>query len=92
MPGLDGWSVLQALKADPELAEIPVVMLTIVDEKNKGYALGASEYVTKPIDRERLRALLARFCEPPRSGLWSSRTTRTPAAGCTTPSSARAGR
>jgi PAS domain S-box-containing protein len=64
MPGLDGWSVLQAIKADPELAEIPVVMLTIVDEKNKGYALGASEYVTKPIDRERLRALLARFCEP----------------------------
>jgi PAS domain S-box-containing protein len=64
MPGLDGWSVLQAIKADPELAEIPVVMLTIVDEKNKGYALGASEYVTKPIDRERLRALLDRFCEP----------------------------
>jgi PAS domain S-box-containing protein len=63
MPGLDGWSVLQALKADPELAEIPVVMLTIVDEKNKGYALGASEYVTKPIDRERLRALLRRFCD-----------------------------
>jgi signal transduction histidine kinase/DNA-binding response OmpR family regulator len=64
MPGVDGWSVLQALKADPELADIPVVMLTIVDEKNKGYALGAAEYVTKPIDRERLRALLARFCEP----------------------------
>jgi PAS domain S-box-containing protein len=64
MPGVDGWSVLQALKADPELADIPVVMLTIVDEKNKGYALGAAEYVTKPIDRDRLRALLARFCEP----------------------------
>jgi CheY-like chemotaxis protein len=64
MPGLDGWSVLQALKADPSLADIPVVMLTIVDEKNKGYALGASDYVTKPIDRERLRALLGRFCEP----------------------------
>jgi adenylate cyclase len=63
MPGLDGWTVLQALKADPELAEVPVVMLTIVDEKNKGYALGASDYVTKPIDRERLRALLARFCD-----------------------------
>jgi CheY-like chemotaxis protein/anti-sigma regulatory factor (Ser/Thr protein kinase) len=46
MPGLDGWSVLQALKADPDLADIPVVMLTIVDEKNKGYALGASDYVT----------------------------------------------
>ncbi|MGH6896362.1 MAG: response regulator [Geminicoccaceae bacterium] len=64
MPGLDGWSVLQALKADPELADTPVVMLTIVDEKNKGYALGASDYVTKPIDRGRLRALLGRFCEP----------------------------
>jgi PAS domain S-box-containing protein len=64
MPGLDGWSVLQAIKADPELADTPVVMLTIVDEKNKGYALGASEYVTKPIDRVRLRALLRRFCEP----------------------------
>jgi hypothetical protein len=63
MPGLDGWSVLQALKAAPDLAEIPVVMLTIVDEKNKGYALGASDYVTKPIDRERLRALLGRFCD-----------------------------
>jgi CheY-like chemotaxis protein len=61
---MDGWSVLQALKADPDLAEVPVVMLTIVDEKNKGYALGASDYVTKPIDRERLRALLGRFCEP----------------------------
>jgi PAS domain S-box-containing protein len=63
MPGLDGWSVLQALKTDPELAEVPVVMLTIVDEKNKGYALGASDYVTKPIDRERLRVLLGRFCD-----------------------------
>jgi adenylate cyclase len=63
MPGMDGWSVLQALKADPELAEVPVVMLTIVDKKNKGYALGASEYVTKPIDHERLRVLLGRFCD-----------------------------
>ena len=62
MPGLDGWEVLQALKADPELAAIPVVMLTIVDEKNRGYALGAADYVTKPIPRDRLRALLARYC------------------------------
>ena len=61
MPGLDGWSVLQELKADPELAAIPVVMLTIVDEQNKGYALGAADYVTKPIDRDRLRAILERY-------------------------------
>jgi PAS domain S-box-containing protein len=61
MPELDGWSVLEALKADPLLADIPVVMLTILDEKSKGYALGADEYLTKPIDRERLRAVLARY-------------------------------
>lgn len=61
MPDLDGWSVLQALKSDPELADIPVVMLTIVDEKSRGYTLGADDYLMKPIDRERLRSLLARY-------------------------------
>ena len=61
MPGMDGWSVLQALKADPDLAPIPVVMLTILDEQNRGYALGAADYLTKPIQRERLRELLGRF-------------------------------
>jgi CheY-like chemotaxis protein len=54
MPGMDGWAVLSALKADPAVADIPVVMLTIVDDKNLGYALGAADYLTKPIDRERL--------------------------------------
>ncbi len=58
MPGMDGWAVLSALKADPDLADIPVVMLTIVDDRNLGYALGASDYLTKPIDRERLTAVL----------------------------------
>jgi CheY-like chemotaxis protein/anti-sigma regulatory factor (Ser/Thr protein kinase) len=61
MPEFDGWSVLQALKADPELAQIPVLMLTILDEKHKGYALGAADYMTKPFDRDRLRALLAKY-------------------------------
>jgi adenylate cyclase len=61
MPEFDGWSVLQALKGDPELAQIPVLMLTILDEKHKGYALGASDYMTKPFDRDRLRALLAKY-------------------------------
>jgi CheY-like chemotaxis protein len=61
MPGLDGWAVLAALKADPDLADIPVVMLTIVDDRNLGYALGAAEYLTKPIDRERLVAVLRRY-------------------------------
>jgi GAF domain-containing protein/CheY-like chemotaxis protein len=61
MPGMDGWSVLAALKADPGLADIPVVMLTMLDDRNLGYALGAADYLTKPIDRERLVAVLGRY-------------------------------
>jgi CheY-like chemotaxis protein len=58
MPGLDGWAVLTALKADPTVADIPVIMLTIVDDKNLGYALGAADYLTKPIERDRLLSVL----------------------------------
>ncbi len=61
MPRMDGWSVLAALKSDPELAEIPVIMVTIVDDKNLAYSLGASDYLTKPIHRKRLAAVLARY-------------------------------
>jgi GAF domain-containing protein/DNA-binding response OmpR family regulator len=61
MPGMDGWAVLSALKADRNVADIPVVMLTIVDDKNLGYALGAADYLTKPIDRERLVAVLGKY-------------------------------
>jgi GAF domain-containing protein/DNA-binding response OmpR family regulator len=61
MPGTDGWAVLSALKSNPETADIPVVMLTIVDDRNLGYALGAADYLAKPIDRERLTAVLARY-------------------------------
>lgn len=66
MPGMDGWAVLSALKADPALADIPVIMLTIVDNKNIGFALGASDYITKPIERERLVRVLNKYrCEEP---------------------------
>jgi len=61
MPGMDGWSVLAALKADPEVGDIPVLMVTIEDDRNLGFALGASEYLTKPVDRSRLVALLHRY-------------------------------
>jgi adenylate cyclase len=64
MPDLDGWSVLAALRQDPELAEIPVIMITIVDEHRRGVALGAAGYLTKPIDRERLHRLVTRFRAP----------------------------
>ncbi len=61
MPGMDGWTVLTRLKSDADLANIPVVMLTIVDEKNRGYSLGAADYLTKPIERERLAQVLMRY-------------------------------
>jgi CheY-like chemotaxis protein len=66
MPGMDGWAVLSALKADPALRDIPVVMVTMVSEKNLGYALGAADYLTKPVERERLSQVLGRYrCQSP---------------------------
>jgi signal transduction histidine kinase/DNA-binding response OmpR family regulator/HAMP domain-containing protein len=58
MPGMDGWVVLSALKGDAALAAIPVVMLTIVDDRDLGFSLCAADYLTKPIDRARLAATL----------------------------------
>jgi PAS domain S-box-containing protein len=58
MPDMDGWTVLRELKADAELADTPVIMVTMVDDKNRGYALGASHFLTKPVDRETLVSLL----------------------------------
>ena len=60
MPGIDGWNVLAALKSDPELADIPVVLVTMTDDRKKGYALGAADYLTKPIDPARLGSVLKR--------------------------------
>jgi GAF domain-containing protein/DNA-binding response OmpR family regulator len=62
MPDLDGWTVLAAVKGDPELATIPVVLMSIVDQKNRGYALGAAEYLVKPVDRAKLVETLTRIC------------------------------
>jgi CheY-like chemotaxis protein len=64
MPDLDGWSVLAALRQDSELYEIPVIMVTILDQKRRGVALGAAGYLTKPIDREQLHRLVERFRAP----------------------------
>jgi CheY-like chemotaxis protein len=71
MPGMDGWAVLSTLKSEPEVKEIPVVMLTIVDDKNLGYTLGASDYMIKPVDRNRLTEILSKFrnVPSPRSAL-----------------------
>ncbi len=67
MPNIDGWSVLGVMKSDPDLEHIPVIMMTIVDDRNLGFSLGASEYMTKPIDRNKLMALLRKFA-PNRDG------------------------
>ncbi|PYQ54052.1 MAG: hybrid sensor histidine kinase/response regulator [Acidobacteria bacterium] len=61
MPGMDGWAVLKQLKSDPKLSAIPVIMITMADDRSMGYALGASDYLTKPIDRERLAASVQRY-------------------------------
>jgi len=61
MPGMDGWAVMRALKADPATAEIPVILVTITDNKEMGFALGASDYLTKPVDWNRLSTLMKRI-------------------------------
>ena len=68
MPGMDGWAVLAGLKADPALAGIPVILQTILEDRNLGFALGASEYLTKPIDRKRLASLVKRYVPSPAAG------------------------
>jgi PAS domain S-box-containing protein len=68
MPKVDGWSVLGIMKSEPKLEHIPVIMLTIVDDRNLGFSLGASEYMTKPIDRNRLIALIQKFSPADRNG------------------------
>jgi signal transduction histidine kinase/CheY-like chemotaxis protein len=61
MPGMDGWSVLEALKKDDAVARIPVVVVTIADERDRGIALGAEDYFVKPVDHERLVSALGRI-------------------------------
>ncbi len=61
MPGMDGWAVLAALKSDSSLADIPVIMLTIVDDHDLGYMLGASDYIIKPIEQDRLVSVLNKY-------------------------------
>ena len=61
MPRMDGWAVLSALKADRNLCDVPVVLLTISPSRDLGYLLGASEYVMKPFEPERLAAIVAKY-------------------------------
>jgi CheY-like chemotaxis protein len=59
LPGIDGWSVLETIKAEPETRDIPVIVVSIVDERARGAALGAGAYLVKPVRRDDLLAALA---------------------------------
>ena len=68
MPGMDGWEVLSALKRNPKTAEIPVILMTILDEQEEAFRLGASEYMTKPVDRAKLAELVHKLQTERQSG------------------------
>jgi len=61
MPEMNGWAVLATLKSDPDLSQIPVIMVTMVDDRNRGFTLGAADYMIKPVDRDKLSVVLNRF-------------------------------
>jgi CheY-like chemotaxis protein len=64
MPGVDGWSVLSRIKADPALCAIPVVMVTAVDQRNLAASLGAADYMLKPVDWTRFSGVMDRYRSP----------------------------
>jgi PAS domain S-box-containing protein len=67
MPGRDGWSVLQELKDDPDLRDIPVIMVSMINDKKMGSALGAVDHLSKPVDRGKLKALVKRYSKKGRA-------------------------
>jgi len=65
LPGIDGWEVLAQLKADPGTAAIPVIVVSMLDESGRGSALGAAEYLVKPVGKEQLLAAVHRAVAMP---------------------------
>ncbi|MCJ2082062.1 response regulator [Methylobacterium sp. J-090] len=61
MPRMDGWSVLRTLRADPELGATPIIMVTVLDEQNLAFSLGATDYLQKPIEWGQLKTAMERF-------------------------------
>ncbi len=70
MPGMDGWMVLSALKNNPELSDIPVIILSMVEERNLGFSLGAADYLNKPIDRDQLYSTLSKYLPDVQGNQW----------------------
>jgi len=73
LPGMDGWEVLSALKGDPSTADVPVVVVSVEPERGRGFALGATEYLVKPVSGEHLLAAVTRLLPPPRADELSPR-------------------
>ena len=69
MPRMDGWAVLVALKSDPDLRDIPVVIVTMLMDRGMAFTLGAADFMTKPVDRASLTAMLRRYCSGAGAGL-----------------------
>ncbi len=67
LPGIDGWGVLEVLKSDPQTRNLPVVVVTVADDRRRAYALGASDYFVKPVNRDVLLERLARYTNLPGS-------------------------
>jgi signal transduction histidine kinase/CheY-like chemotaxis protein len=63
MPEMDGWEVLTAIKTDPNLAHIPVILLTILDDREHGFTLGATDYLNKPVQRELLLTTVKKYLD-----------------------------
>jgi PAS domain S-box-containing protein len=61
MPQMDGWSVLRTLRGDAELGDTPVIMVTVLDEQNLAFSLGATDYLQKPVDWDELHGVMDRF-------------------------------
>jgi signal transduction histidine kinase/CheY-like chemotaxis protein len=64
MPDVDGWTVLRSLKSDPDLCTVPVILVTVLGDREMGFALGAAEHLTKPIEQNELLRVLERICPP----------------------------
>ncbi|WP_256794557.1 response regulator [Terrabacter sp. Ter38] len=73
LPGMDGWEVLTELKSDPATADVPVVVVSVEPERGRGFALGATEYLVKPVSGEHLLAAVTRLLPPPRADEQSPR-------------------
>lgn len=65
MPGMDGWSVLTTLKSDHATSHIPVIMVTMLQDRQLGFTLGASEFLTKPVNQDKLRTVISKYCGHP---------------------------